>query len=808
MIETPTPITFQQLITKHERIRIPRLQRDYAQGRKGAKETEVRERFLEVLRDALERRPDADFTPQNLDFVYGSAETIPDTHFSPLDGQQRLTTLFLLHWLLAWRDGEDCWKHFTDCFCEKGRSRFSYRVRTSSKEFFDRLVAHRPPLPASGLADLKDWITDQPWYFRYWRLDPTIQAVLEMLRSMHVFFADHGLGQFYRRLTDEVQPAITFQLLDLRKFPLADDLYIKMNARGKPLTSFETFKARYEQKLSDHFPAETEREIGGVAFRMPEFIERRMDTGWTDFLWTYQRDLEKPEPKRLDEGFMNVFRMVALVSRDPDNEEDYDNDIELLRNGTLPPMYSTFKDCGWLDPAFSILLVSLMETWCSSGSSLLTDSPYEEQEIFRQLLEDPAKLTVTQVFLFMGYALFIQKHEGKIDKAEFAEWIRVVHNLGVNSGIDRNDSLRLPCKTLLDLLPHSSAILPRIQTLGGQGSMLGFSKQQQREEALKASLLLADPVGWRSPIERAERHGYFRGQIEFLLEFSGVNAECAKTPIDEWVPATHLRLQQAFHGYLEKAEAMFDAKGLVDVGESRWQRALLSIGDYLLLWGQTNYSFLENSYSERSSWKRLLRGGSPESMEAQRRPFLQQLWDHPAYGQPLEDYLDTIIAGASGLEPWREALVKNAAAVKYCCTIQRDWDYDNQVYLLSTTQRKGWHAELFTFVLEQQLRTANAVQPLAPFTIGDYHYSRLREEAPHLPLHFSWNDDPFTLSIQGWDGTFELWIELPPLPDFLRRFTEAGFTESAEKSGRWFLSVVRSEIEIVLRELADLLTTP
>ena len=33
MIDSPLPITYQQLLSKYERIRIPRLQRDYAQGR-------------------------------------------------------------------------------------------------------------------------------------------------------------------------------------------------------------------------------------------------------------------------------------------------------------------------------------------------------------------------------------------------------------------------------------------------------------------------------------------------------------------------------------------------------------------------------------------------------------------------------------------------------------------------------------------------------------------------------------------------------------------------------------------------------
>ena len=75
------------------RIRIPRIQRDYAQGRKGKEN--LREEFLTSLSEALNGKTEQ----LKLDFIYGSGDG--DGHFSPLDGQQRLTTLWLLHWYFA-----------------------------------------------------------------------------------------------------------------------------------------------------------------------------------------------------------------------------------------------------------------------------------------------------------------------------------------------------------------------------------------------------------------------------------------------------------------------------------------------------------------------------------------------------------------------------------------------------------------------------------------------------------------------------------------------------------------------------------
>jgi hypothetical protein len=58
--------------------------------------------------------------PLNLDFIYGSMESHRPSDFLPLDGQQRLTTLFLLHWYMAWRDGQH--PQFESMLCGRQRS--------------------------------------------------------------------------------------------------------------------------------------------------------------------------------------------------------------------------------------------------------------------------------------------------------------------------------------------------------------------------------------------------------------------------------------------------------------------------------------------------------------------------------------------------------------------------------------------------------------------------------------------------------------------------------------------------------------
>jgi uncharacterized protein with ParB-like and HNH nuclease domain len=88
-------ICFPELLKNHK-IEIPIIQRDYAQGRKDKKE--IRINFLTALHQSILEDKNI-----KLDFIYGS---IVDDSFQPLDGQQRLTTLFLLCYYACVKDNQ------------------------------------------------------------------------------------------------------------------------------------------------------------------------------------------------------------------------------------------------------------------------------------------------------------------------------------------------------------------------------------------------------------------------------------------------------------------------------------------------------------------------------------------------------------------------------------------------------------------------------------------------------------------------------------------------------------------------------
>ena len=126
--------SFWNLLSNHK-IVIPIIQRDYAQGRNS--EGALRTRFLTQLKKALDSAidvPDDTDTSSGshqliLDFVYGTPTA--SGAIAPLDGQQRLTTLWLLHWYLAYITGFLSNSNDVKNILKS----FSYETRVSSRDF-------------------------------------------------------------------------------------------------------------------------------------------------------------------------------------------------------------------------------------------------------------------------------------------------------------------------------------------------------------------------------------------------------------------------------------------------------------------------------------------------------------------------------------------------------------------------------------------------------------------------------------------------------------------------------------------------
>ncbi len=497
-----TTITDNGEDVKLQKIIIPIIQRDYAQGRRDPDIDRVRERFLDSLYEAVNGKP------ITLDFVYGDINA--DGVMTPLDGQQRLTTLFLLHWYAAKRgniSGEEC----------GFLGNFGYETRYSARYFCKELVAFEPVFDGK----LSDEIINQAWFPLDWKKDPSISSMLVMLNDIDRKFKN--VENLWEKLKEG---AITFYFLPIRDMGLTDELYIKMNSRGKPLTRFE------------HFKAELERCIKKVNKETSKRVMRKIDRDWTDMLWRY-RDAGNGsvDDAVTDDEFLKYFRFICDVICYEGGESPQGKSSDEFN---LLTEYFTGKDA----EKNTEILESYFDCWCRIDGY---DSPTTFLEAFMSHKHEPGKVLVDgrykidifedclhsyadksgrlrqfplgRIVLLFAITCFL-RNRNQISDDVFVQRLRCVNNLIQNSEdevSDRLDRNRIPA-----ILQQTNAIMLTGEiddSIDNSFNVSQISEEKEKKVFLESNPDLAEKV------YSLEDHPNLKGQISVIgldhLDYAG-----------------------------------------------------------------------------------------------------------------------------------------------------------------------------------------------------------------------------------------------------------------------------------------------
>ena len=596
-------ISFWNFLKKNE-IEIPIIQRDYAQGRLG-KET-LRRNFLFSLLNALEAK---DNTEMKLDFVYGSIE---DDKLNPLDGQQRLTTLWLLHWYIALR-AEKLTKETCNVL-----SRFTYETRISSREFCKNLCIPEHFEKFEG-HNIVDFIYKQTWFYSAWKQDPTIQSMLRMLGGTKIndkkgndivdgieeFFecslenkaemnneSTQTFEAYWNKLISDLCP-IVFYHLPLKDFGLSDDLYIKMNARGKQLTNFENFKADLigyiTSKSEDEFCDENEKEEWKSLLDIKNGFPILLDTKWTDIFWK-----NKSKDNRIDEiyyAFINRFFLNELICQK--NQDEYilnadktdnnktfkylygkeGNDSSLTYSGIDDYCYYTNEIPLSLFKSLKDALNNLYDNGLNTFFPKWVDSKFHF--IPQYTTDGISVLGQKERCVFLAICRYLEK--GKFEEMSFRKWMRVVWNLVENAGVNNISSMIGTMRLIDELSLHSHEIYsflasnPKIES--------DAAEDQIQEEIIKAAKIIEDS-SWEERFIKAEKFAFFKGAISFLFTDGEGNTN--------W---------NDFNKKWENAQLYFNKEGVNDPYKKSaiLLRALLSRIDISEYWFGNTVSFWEDA---------------------------------------------------------------------------------------------------------------------------------------------------------------------------------------------------------------------
>lgn len=712
-------ITFWELLDE-KKIEIPVIQRDYAQGRDKDNVNDIRKNFLNSIKDALKNEE-----PLDLNFVYGSTK---GNTFIPIDGQQRLTTLYLIHVYLMLVLG----KKF-----EKGSNKrikkFTYETRTTSRDFCKGLtnetIVIRDDKKITDVESISEEIKNNNWFSSSWLNDPTIKAMLNMLDSIHEIFKGEDYEDFFEKLTDDDEDSyiIYFYFLDLGEYNLGDSIYIKLNARGKDLTNYENFKAKLSKYITD--------EIGTPK---DDYIAK-LDGEWSEVFWEFVKD---NSTKLYDEKIMNFFTnfmineyaaYMTASGRDPVRAEI--REVIGYSHLDFINRFQGYND-KWDGHKIADSFVKIFELFdlMTSGKNQVIfaqgNKYFDEQALFKWIIEnnDTEKAdnksgisysTRIQADAYLGF--IIQNNSlistPDVFKEKLIDWMRVVMTLSRETNYNGGDDyVRAISKGVRKMLSESGDILTYLDKLTDRSGH-GFDGDCFDEECLKAKLILRSPE-WEKLVIAAEDNKYFNGQIGFLFEISGIDKQFKNACVDKWDAATDQEYRSLFEKYFNIFSSIFGeftiaGKNDKYVGINRnianvLRRALLCKGDYTLF-HSSNSSFLIDNDRD-ISWKRLLRIQSNEkngTYQNRRKMFFSLIKD-PLFDQnDIADSLQKICdRDVAGITDWRKYFITvpeimdslhkytdGRASERY---VRFEGKY---IFLMGSTRLYGWNEEYYSYAL-------------------------------------------------------------------------------------------------------------
>lgn len=575
---------------ENKTILMPLLQRDYVQGKKGSI---VIGPFLDAL---LTKECD-------LNYIYGYNE---NGCFVPIDGQQRLTTLWLLHLYVY------AYNHKLNDFTVG----LKFASREFANDFCEALTSHLEEVLETATCDLSldKVIENQNWFIRSWRSNATVRNMLGTLKLLHFKIKTESNNSVWERLVERESPTITFAFLQMDESNgLDDDIYIKMNGRGRCLSMFENLKSWMDEQ------------VNGLNFA--EEWKSEMDNSWTDLFWK-NRNLSQEHPEEIDDEQLHFFYnllalyhikngfLIETVKRIKKEEKENVHHLfeelqsflecediqeenklaekiidKLIKANNMPLIWIERLELmsnDFFKFAFEKIqnLVGLYEQFNESGLYIENASSEKTSKTYQiSMCEGTFDRTLPLFYSIISY-----KQGGK---TSLLDWMRVMRNLIFNTDIERKD-----LRGLLQIIEDFSERCKENEIYGilkddGENALKGFKKKQVSEEIKKARLLQFYPQ-----MMELENGRFFKGHISCLFKMLSPNPDECQLPLNE----------ENVICYKDVLLSIFDgsrrgvAEELVKEGEHLLRRALMTFKPYYYGINEDGWCFC-NSLEE---WRKYL----------------------------------------------------------------------------------------------------------------------------------------------------------------------------------------------------------
>ncbi len=279
LLETAQSYTFSQIFSgNHTKIVIPDLQRDYCWGGKN-------NLVVDFVTNLIENGYKKDKAKLPLGLLYGYEE--PSLHIQLCDGQQRITTLFLLIGSLN--------KHCNNQFQKLLISDFEYNeddkepylqysIRENSLYFLSDLVCNFFLENNCSI----DNIVSQSWYFNEYNADPSIRSMLTALKEIESVISKYTEID-KTSLVEYITNDLSFIYYDMGSRASGEETFVIINTTGEPLSATENLKPKYVTKY-------------------PNAIQQW--ESWENWFW---KNRDKNQNDTADSGLLEFFRWIIML---------------------------------------------------------------------------------------------------------------------------------------------------------------------------------------------------------------------------------------------------------------------------------------------------------------------------------------------------------------------------------------------------------------------------------------------------------------------------------------------------------------
>lgn len=278
---------------------------------------------------------------------------------------------------------------------------------------------------------------------------------------------------------------IVFFFLPLAENGLSDELYIKMNSRGKKLTPFEHFKAEFE----DLYERDSEESMT---------INHKFDVEWADMFFSYRDN----DNLTTDKEFMRYFFYISHILCYQQSIEKSTDEFELIKllykdkespnavqnrkffEQAMDCWYQVKNEFGTIEAFFNNYLTQStyekdkVATYKTNEEYHTTEYP-TNQNFFHaciKLYQVNSNFSYSD-FLFLFGIITYLLHKTEIEESVFIDRLRILRNLiwNSNSGEIRGDA-----DYMKDLLTEIEILM--LKGIIKTGLKHGFNGFQEKEE--------------------------------------------------------------------------------------------------------------------------------------------------------------------------------------------------------------------------------------------------------------------------------------------------------------------------------------